>query len=189
MKDIGMKFLRGFTLLELMIAIAILGIALGIAVPGFTDLLRSYRAQSQSSEITRTVALARSEAIKRGGNVYVTALTDGDNWEAGWRVWHDADSNGIYAAAELIRAFGPLGGNGVSLEGKSYTTVGGVVTPGSASEQFRFTAQGLQQGVPPGQGLLFEFSLGDDFCPVARDMQINHIGRVSTARKDCDDDN
>lgn len=183
-----MKYLRGFTLLELMIAIAILGIALGIAVPAFTDMLRSYRAQSQSSEIARAVSLARSEAIKRGGNVYVTATVDGNNWEDGWRVWHDANGNGTYAVTELIRAFGALKGNGISLDGKSYTTVGGTVTPGSAAAQFRFNAQGLLQGVTPGQGFVFEFSMGADFCPLARDIQINHLGRVFTARKDCDDD-
>lgn len=183
-----MKYLRGFTLLELLTAIAILGIALGIAVPAFTDMLRSYRAQSQSSEITRAVSLARSEAIKRGGNVYVTALVDGDSWEDGWRVWHDGDSNGNYATAELIRTFGVLDGSSISLKGKSYSTGGGTVTPGSAAPQLRFNAQGILQGVTPGHGFIFAFSMGDDYCSLARNIQINHLGRVSTARKDCTDE-
>jgi len=187
MKDIEMKYLRGFTLLELMMAIAILGIALGIALPAFTDMLRSYRAQSQSSEIATAVSLARSEAIKRGGNVYLTAIANGDDWGAGWRVWHDANGNGSYAATELIRSFAAL--DGASLRGKSYTTVSGAVTPGGAAVQLRFTAQGVLQDVMPGQGFVFEFSVGDEFCSLAHEIQINHVGRVSTTRRDCDESN
>lgn len=60
---------RGFTLIELMIAIAILGIALGIALPSYRDFVAASRVRTATFDLMAMLTLARSEAIKRNGNV------------------------------------------------------------------------------------------------------------------------
>jgi type IV fimbrial biogenesis protein FimT len=87
----------GFTLLELMIALAILGIVIGIAVPAFTGIIRQNRLASQTNELLGASALARSEAVKRGSVVTLcpvdpdnaNACSTDDQWSNGWIVFSD----------------------------------------------------------------------------------------------------
>jgi type IV fimbrial biogenesis protein FimT len=60
-----MKPDRGFTLLELMVTIAVLAILLAIGVPTLTDFIRESRVVSAANELLFNLQLARSEAVKR----------------------------------------------------------------------------------------------------------------------------
>lgn len=82
----------GFTLIELMVAIAILAILLGIAVPSFSDATLGSKLSSYANNFVASVNLARSEAIKRNTTVTLCASGDGSScatsggWEQGWIV-------------------------------------------------------------------------------------------------------
>ena len=55
----------GFTLLELMVAITVLALLLGIGVPGFRDFVRNSRMTAATNDIVTDFSIARSEAVKR----------------------------------------------------------------------------------------------------------------------------
>lgn len=74
----------GFTLIELMVTIAILAIISMIAAPSFTPLMERWRVRGAAEELQSTIYYARSEAIKRGGGVTITAT--GGDWAGGWVV-------------------------------------------------------------------------------------------------------
>lgn len=84
-----MKFWRhresGFTLPELLVVVAVVGILTVVAVPSFQSLTQSQRVKNASFELFSSLSLARSEAIKRGGNVTLAPLVVGD-WGQGWTV-------------------------------------------------------------------------------------------------------
>lgn len=61
----------GFTVLELMIAVAVLAILVGIGVPSFQEAVRRNRVATQTNNVISVLALARSEAVKRGTPVTV----------------------------------------------------------------------------------------------------------------------
>jgi type IV fimbrial biogenesis protein FimT len=84
---------RGFTLIELMIALAILAILVTLAVPSFNDAALSSKLAGFSNDLLASAQLARSEAIKRNAPVTLCASTlgvscDGSStgWEVGWIV-------------------------------------------------------------------------------------------------------
>ncbi|TQV71219.1 prepilin-type N-terminal cleavage/methylation domain-containing protein [Exilibacterium tricleocarpae] len=91
---------KGFTLIELMIALAIFGILLGVAVPSFTALMNDKNMISQMTKLTAVIAYARSEAVTRSVAVVVCSSTDGatcagnNTWEQGWIVFTDLNGNG-----------------------------------------------------------------------------------------------
>lgn len=113
-----MRTARGFTLMELLIALVLLGILLGAAIPSFRTFLQNNRLDSVANELVAATNLARSEAIERGQVVAVCASDDGaacgGSFANGWVVVADPDGD-----AELIRTwpspgddfqFAPAGG-------------------------------------------------------------------------------
>ncbi len=88
------KAWAGFTLIELMVVVAIIAIIGVFAVPGFVSFIENNRINTQSSEFVTSLALARIEAVKRGGRVVVCPGTTaagcgGIAWEDGWIVFAD----------------------------------------------------------------------------------------------------
>lgn len=103
---------RGFTLLEVMVVLAILGVLAAIAGPSFTPLIERWRVRQTVESMKSTLYYARSEAIKRGGHVAIQKLPNNTNgctlaktteeWGCGWFVFLDTDGNGKWKAGEEI---------------------------------------------------------------------------------------
>lgn len=88
------RSLLGFTLIELMVALAVLAVLLGLAVPSFTEVSLSGRLRSLANGLVASATLGRSEAIKRNAVVTLCASSDGatcaatgeGDWHQGWIV-------------------------------------------------------------------------------------------------------
>jgi type IV fimbrial biogenesis protein FimT len=80
----------GFTLVELMITLAIAGILVAVGIPSFSSTISSNRLSSYANEFVTALNLARSEAIRRGQNVVVRRIGT-QQWENGWQVFVDVD--------------------------------------------------------------------------------------------------
>jgi len=90
----------GFTLIELVVTLAIASILLGIGVPSFVDVVRNARIGTQYNQMARALFIARSEAVKSSEFVVVCARSapasldcgGKDDWKNGWLVYVDVDS-------------------------------------------------------------------------------------------------
>lgn len=76
----------GFTLVEMVVVVAILGILLGVAVPALQEFVINQRVRAATMDSISSLMLARSEAIKQGGDVSVTPASGTTNWSTGWRI-------------------------------------------------------------------------------------------------------
>ncbi|WP_058835266.1 GspH/FimT family pseudopilin [Luteimonas abyssi] len=89
---------RGFTLVELMVTIAILAIVIAIAFPNFEGTMRSNRVATTTNELIASLSLARVEALRSPGGAGICASADGTacsgTWNDGWLVWIDGDGDG-----------------------------------------------------------------------------------------------
>ncbi|MDF3865710.1 GspH/FimT family pseudopilin [Pseudomonas denitrificans (nom. rej.)] len=79
----------GFTLLELMVTLAVLAILIGIAVPSLGDATLAGKLASSANDLVAGVAMGRSEAIKRNTVTSMCVSSNGTScgsggWEQGW---------------------------------------------------------------------------------------------------------
>src|SRR5215469_2877214 len=103
-----MKRQRGFTLMELLVVMAIVAILLGLGVPSFRYITNAYRMSAEVNGLLGDLQFARAEAIREGQTVTVcastngTACTGGGNWASGWIVFSDPNSNQTVDAGEVV---------------------------------------------------------------------------------------
>src|SRR5437773_11684856 len=86
---------RGFTLIELMLTLVILGVFLSLAAPSMRDMVITSQVRSSASDLYESVILARSEAIKRAANVDLIPVSgswqNGRTWQVGATVLYQRD--------------------------------------------------------------------------------------------------
>jgi type IV fimbrial biogenesis protein FimT len=76
---------RGFTIIEVLIVVAIVGVLVAMGLPSMRDLVASTKVKTATSDLFSSLVFARSEAIKRNSGVEIVP-TVASNWNAGWLV-------------------------------------------------------------------------------------------------------
>lgn len=111
-KQATKRLLKGFTITELLIGIAIVGILTAVAAPSLSQLMVQSRVDNEISEIHRLILLARNSAINSGRSVTICPLSGtscGTNWQNELSVFINNDNtlvnNKIYDSTneELIK--------------------------------------------------------------------------------------
>ncbi|MBL0626936.1 type IVa pilus pseudopilin TppE [Aeromonas jandaei] len=165
-------FLRsGFSLIELMVTIALVSILLTVGVPSFGSILRSMTLTTQANNFVASINFARSEAIRRNSVVILSAAASNltqNHWESGWQVWIDSNGNGTLDNGELLRLFPDIG-------------AGSLV---SNTSLVRFSGSGFLDGRSPSA---LVFSLQPPGCAreASRDITVTPAGRPSITETTC----
>lgn len=98
---------NGFSIVELMVTLVVLGIIAAAASPGFISIVNNNRLASSGNELNATLQSARMEATRRGVRVVVcpsnngTACTTGARWR-GWISFEDSDGDAALDGGEKV---------------------------------------------------------------------------------------
>jgi type IV fimbrial biogenesis protein FimT len=132
-----MHKLRGFTLLELMVVVAVAAIVLTLGVPQFGEFLRNSRRAELSTGLFSALSQARTEAVVR--NTEITVAPSGESWTAGWRVFIDTNTNGLFDSGDTAVAEYDIVHDDLELITEPETTLLRFQRSGRANQTVRFT--------------------------------------------------
>jgi type IV fimbrial biogenesis protein FimT len=180
----------GFTLIELMVVIAIIAIGLGIAAPSMRNLTLNAQMSAQANDLLADLALARSEAIKRNVRVAICSSSTGlactggtplrpGPWETGRIVFVDTNQNGSRDGDEDILRAAPE-----APIGNTVAVVGDAAAGGARSVHYRPTGSMTWGGANVVFTLCAERA-GSAGTGAGRRITINNTGRAVVTRRDC----
>ena len=179
-----MKRQNGLPLIELLLAVAVLGVVLTTGVPAYQEFIKNNRVTGQAGELIIALQLTRSEAVKRGSGTVICTSTDqrtcsgGTNWASGWITFSDLDQDGA------------LDGNGTCTTNTDHLTRecilrvndglnDAVLTGGD--NHVHFLPSGLALNGP------VSFTLKADDCTYQqqRNITVTRQGRTSSTKQNC----
>ena len=149
---------NGFTLVELLVSVAIAAILISIAAPSYVALTNTNRLATQANDILGGLMIARSEAIRLNQRVVFCRSDDGstcsaatDGWK-GWLVFADTDGTDTPSASEILRSGTISNASGMSVLASAAISAGS-----SMDVIFKFSIVYLQTY------LFFGWSCGGSF--------------------------
>ena len=171
-----MKASSGFTLLELMVTLAVVAITLSLGIPSFRSVVLDSRMVSDANQFVSAISLARSSAVRFQRDAIICTSTDysaatpscsgGTDWTAGWIVWVDKDRDGIVDSAEVIAVQAPLNDQ--------------TLFTATAAGRFAYDSRGF--GLGAGDTLtLCDNRTGE----TGRAVNVNAVGRTNVSEFEC----
>jgi type IV fimbrial biogenesis protein FimT len=142
---------------ELIAVVTVLAIIAFMAAPSFSSMIALQRVRAAALDVSSSLVLARSEAVKR--NATVSMAASGAAWTGGWTV---------AVGAETVRSFGPYDGLTIAASAGNTLSVG---------NDGRLTGGGTQTfQVAPSSGA----TSASTVC-----VQISQTGRVASSTGAC----
>lgn len=175
----NLKSSRGFTLIELMVTLAIGVILMMVAIPSLTTYKRNAELTSATNTMLASINAARGEAMKRGMNAMMLP-TDGASWNSGWVVFVDKDRSQTYAGnidSTILAQSAP----------PNYMDVSGTGSAGLSSPYILYDASGYSKLKNGGFGALTVSIARNDVTVSAlyeqtRRIKIANTGRARTCK-------
>jgi len=167
----------GFTLIELLVTIGIGAILVMLALPSFTEAIRSNRVTTAANQMLATVNFARGEALRSKSSAHVCPSksegtecgAQGDWAKEGMLVWTDENGDGKFDKSEVKRVVERQ--KGVAFQFGNFTDIA-------------FDERGRPQNLQT-----YAFSMQADVCKAnaetRRVFAINRMGQVSMTRAKC----
>jgi type IV fimbrial biogenesis protein FimT len=184
-RQIQTRVQRGFTLIELMVTIALLAIIMSLAVPSFQQTIASTKLTSTSTDLYSSLLQARADAISQGERMTVCKSSDGSScivgttttWSVGWITFVDSTRtvNPTVDAGETVTYIVQATDPAITVSGD-----------GSLVNYVSFSADGKSKQISGGfqSGTIricsSSSALSDDRR--ARDLGINIAGRITISK-------
>lgn len=171
---------QGFTLIELMVTVAMVAILMAVAAPSFVKFQQNAELTSRTNSLLASINTARSEAMKRGRYAMVVPL-DGAAWASGMTVFVDVNRNNAYDSATDFTVFqftDPL---------PPYLTISGSGPTTGATPYMLFDAQGYPKTIGAAAGN-FTLSVqrndltGNELLEQTRRIVVAKTGRARTCK-------
>lgn len=160
---------EGFTLIELMLTLALVAIVLGIGVPNMTQLIRNNQVINQTNSVLGGVQLARAEAVKRGIGMAVCGSSDQSScdgrWGQGWLVFEDPDGSASPSSTNVVRL-----------------ATGNAEVDGASGAVVRFDHQGLRRDTSEDTIIIKRSACGSE---QARKITVVLGGRAAAEKVSC----
>lgn len=170
----------GFSLIELMVVVAITAILLAIGLPSFQGALRSNLVTTTANELMSSFALARTEALRSPGGAAICSTDDGTacggDWNDGWMVWVDMDGDGL-PSGDDDRVLRYVEGN--------QKLVTDIDAPGGSAEAvtIRFDNRGRRIGQARTLSVMPEECPGEQ--QLVRNLELGATGQVKVIKGAC----
>jgi type IV fimbrial biogenesis protein FimT len=100
----------GFSMIELLVVLAVASVLLAIGAPGLRELIRTQQLKTATNDLFAAIGLARAQALARGDIVMLLPKgTGGADWRRGWTVFLDRDGDRQPGPGDTVLAeHGPL---------------------------------------------------------------------------------
>jgi type IV fimbrial biogenesis protein FimT len=172
----------GFTLVELLVVVAIVAVLVRIAVPSYAATITRNRILAETYSLVGDLQYARSEAIKQGLTVQMCISTDSQTCSTSATTW----------AAGHIVITSPVSGTGTLLRAQSAFSGGdtGVPTPSTQTsivfsrDGFAGTSSGTWNGFSPlAQSVVLTIHASPDIANIGNCVVINTVGQISVLNR------